>query len=222
MARSSTTTPARSRDRVTTNGRPRTRAAGPKSGLSAAEPKRATPAAGPRRGTPAAQLETAAPTDGKPARSARQPKPERPAERLSISARVPSSPPPFESYPAIVIEDVWPEIDGGRWPIKRVVGDTVEVWADIFKEGHDVLSARVLYRRYDQAAWQVAPMQLLANDRWYGHFAVGDNTRYHYTVEAYTDVFGSWRADLEKRVAAGQDVSSELLEGRRLVEQALE
>ncbi|HYY88288.1 MAG TPA: maltotransferase domain-containing protein, partial [Chloroflexota bacterium] len=201
--------------------------AGPKGQLPAGEPKRATPAAGPKgrlpvagpkRGLPAAQLETAAPADGKPARSARQPKP----ERLSISARVPSSPPPFESYPAIVIEDVWPEIDGGRWPIKRVVGDTVEVWADIFKEGHDVLSARVLYRRYDQAAWQVAPMQLLANDRWYGHFAVGDNTRYHYTVEAYTDVFGSWRADLEKRVAAGQDVSSELLEGRRLVEQALE
>jgi starch synthase (maltosyl-transferring) len=130
--------------------------------------------------------------------------------------------PPFETYAAIVIEDVWPEIDGGRWPIKREVGDTVEVWADVFKEGHDLLCARVLHRREQDTAWQEAPMRLFGNDRWVGSFTVQENTRYRYTVEAFTDVFGSWRAELEKRVAAGQDVASELLEGQRLMREAIE
>jgi starch synthase (maltosyl-transferring) len=143
-----------------------------------------------------------------------------------------SKPPPFETYPAIVIEGVAPEIDGGRWPIKRVVGDTVQVSADIFKEGHDLLKARVLYRVAPMAdsrsngrardEWQTAPMEPQGNDSWAGQFVVTDNARYQYTVEAYTDVFGSWQADLEKRLAAHQDVGSDLLEGRRLVQQARE
>ncbi len=130
--------------------------------------------------------------------------------------------PAFDTYPAILIEDVWPEIDGGRWPIKREVGGTVAVWADIFKEGHDLLAARLLFRPEADEAWQTAPMRLHENDRWLGRFAVTCNTRYRYTVEAFTDVFGSWRADLQKRVAAGQDVSPELLEGQRLVRAAAE
>jgi starch synthase (maltosyl-transferring) len=96
----------------------------------------------------------------------------------------------------VVIENVWPEIDGGRWPIKRVVGDTVTVWADIFKEGHDLLSARVLFRCEGRADWQSAPMRPTEDDRWQGTFQVTENARYCYTVEAFTDVFGSWRADL--------------------------
>ena len=72
--------------------------------------------------------------------------------------------PPFDTYPAITIEDVWPQIDGGRWPIKRVVGDVVDVWADIFKEGHDLLTARVLFRPEDETEWQLAPMELFENE----------------------------------------------------------
>src|SRR5262249_9266146 len=71
--------------------------------------------------------------------------------------------PPLETYPAIAIEDVLPELDGGHWPIKRVVGDTIEVWADIFKEGHDVLQARVVYRPVDESNWREAPMRLVEN-----------------------------------------------------------
>jgi len=129
---------------------------------------------------------------------------------------------PFESYSAIAIEAVEPELDGGRWPIKRVVGDSVEVSADILKEGHDVLQARVIYKRLADADWQEVPMRQLSNDRWVGRFSVTDNTRYVYSVLAFTDVFGSWRTEFEKRLAAAQDVTSELLEGRRLVEQAVE
>jgi starch synthase (maltosyl-transferring) len=128
--------------------------------------------------------------------------------------------PPLGTYPAIAIEDVQPELDGGHWPIKRVVGDTIEVWADIFKEGHDLLQARVVYRPLDDATWRKAPMRPVENDRWVGAFSVDRNTRYVYSVLAFTDTYGSWRADLQKRLAAAQDVTSELLEGRHLVEEA--
>jgi len=131
-----------------------------------------------------------------------------------------SRPPAFDSYPAIAIENVEPEIEGGRWPIKRAVGDTVDVAADIFKEGHDVLQARVVWRPADAREWQEAPMRPTENDRWTGSFTVDRNTRYVYGVLAFTDVYGSWRADFQKRLAAAQDVRSELLEGLRLVEDA--
>jgi starch synthase (maltosyl-transferring) len=140
----------------------------------------------------------------------------KPAPRKAASKRLPA----FDAYPAIAIEYVEPEIDGGRWPIKRVVGDTIDVAADIFKEGHDVLQARVIWRTADAADWHEAPMRPTDNDRWVGSFSVDRNARYVYGVLAFTDVFGSWRTDFQKRLAAAQDVTSELLEGLRLVEDA--
>ena len=128
--------------------------------------------------------------------------------------------PPLEIYPAIAIEDVQPQLDGGYWPIKRVVGDHIQVSADIFKEGHDLLQARVIYRTLDEPVWREEPMRPVENDRWVGSFRVDQNTRYIYGVLAFADVYGSWRADLQKRLGAAQDVSSELLEGQRIVEQA--
>ncbi len=132
--------------------------------------------------------------------------------------------PPFETYAAITIEDVQPQLDGGRWPIKRVEGDAVEVSADILKEGHDLLQARVFFQPIGQpsSTEQEAPMRPVENDRWVGQFSVDQNTRYVYGVLAFTDVFGSWRADFQKRLAAAQDVASELLEGLRLLEDAIE
>src|SRR5438270_9182654 len=85
--------------------------------------------------------------------------------------------PPFETYPAIVIENVQPELNGGRWPIKRVTGDTVEVSADIFKEGHDLLQARVIFHPIGESAWSERPMRFVDNDRWAGRFTVDRNTR---------------------------------------------
>ncbi len=129
--------------------------------------------------------------------------------------------PPLETYPAIAIEEVYPEINGGQWPIKRVVGDAIEVSADIFKEGHDLIQARVSFHALDETEWHEERMWPTDNDRWVGSFTVERNTRYVYSVLAFTDVYGSWRADLQKRLAAAQDVSSELLEGLRLLEQAV-
>jgi len=129
-------------------------------------------------------------------------------------------PDPAQMRRTVVIDNVAPSVDGGRYPVKRVVGDTVEVTADIFKEGHDVIVAFVRYRRAADRAWRESPMQLVDNDRWAGRFVVEANARYVFTVEALPHPFRSWRADLDKRVAAGQDVASELLEGAELVEAA--
>src|SRR5688500_40779 len=121
---------------------------------------------------------------------------------------------------SVVIEQVAPELDDGRYAIKREVGDELVVEADICREGHDQLAARLLFRRWDEPGWREAPMAHRDNDRWSGSFLLEANTRYVYTVEARPDVFRSWELDLKKRAEAGQDLTSDLLEGRRLLEEA--
>src|SRR5690606_17468124 len=116
--------------------------------------------------------------------------------------------------------NVHPEIDDGRYPVKREVGDFLEVTADIFKEGHDILAAVLKYREKGTAQWSEVPMILLDNDRWRGSVPLEKNTRYYYTIEAWLDRFETWRHGLEKKLDAGQDVEVELIEGRLLVEAA--
>jgi starch synthase (maltosyl-transferring) len=129
--------------------------------------------------------------------------------------------PAQDALPRLVIECVTPELDCGRFAVKRTIGDSVEVSADIFKDGHDVLAARIRYRGPDDREPRYASMVYeFASDRWYGGFPVDRAGRWSYTVEAWTDAFRTWRSELERKVAAGQDVSSELLEGAQLVEQA--
>lgn len=117
------------------------------------------------------------------------------------------------------IENVRPEIDGGRFPIKRTPGEKVEVTADIFADGHDVLSAQLLYRAESQPEWSIAPMRELVNDAWSGEFRIPAQERHFYTVRAWPDAFKSWVRDLKKRRAADQDLSLEFLIGAELVAQ---
>src|SRR5215469_5142589 len=119
----------------------------------------------------------------------------------------------------VVIENVSPEIDGGRFAIKRVVGETVEVEADVFADGHDSVACRILYWQ-DKAKRQSSPMKLVGNDRWRGEFVVSTIGQYHYTVEGWIDPFQTWRNGLQKRVAAKQDVRVELLVGADLIDAA--
>ena len=120
----------------------------------------------------------------------------------------------------VVVEGVTPEIDCGRFPIKRTVGESVVVEADVFADGHDALSCTVLYRWDGDSEWAEAPMEPLANDRWRGRFRVAQMGRYTYTVQAWIDRFKSWRRDLEKKGRAGQDLSTDLLVGAQMVEEA--
>jgi starch synthase (maltosyl-transferring) len=123
---------------------------------------------------------------------------------------------------SIVIERIEPELDGGRYPVKRVVGDRFQVTADIFADGHDLLDAALLLRADDEESWTEVPMRPIDNDRWSGHVQLTRNRWHRYAVEAWRDVFGSWRYGLHKKVEAGVPVPTELEEGRILVRAALE
>jgi starch synthase (maltosyl-transferring) len=120
----------------------------------------------------------------------------------------------------VVIEGVDPEIDAGRFPIKRCVDDTVQVRADIYADGHDQLSARLLHRRAEDSDWRQAAMPLIENDRWGGEFKVEELGRYAYTIIAWVDAYGTWAADLAKRVKAGVDISVDALSGVKLLQTA--
>ncbi|TDR89748.1 maltotransferase domain-containing protein [Enterovirga rhinocerotis] len=139
------------------------------------------------------------------------------AERAAAGAR-PSSEPTGEGR--VVIESVWPELDGGTTPIKRVVGESVEVWADIFSDGHDKIAAEIQYRPWDETVWRSAPMRFLENDRWHGAFPLVRNTRFLYRIEAWRDPFASWHHEIEAKRAAGIDVRLETIEGARIAERA--
>lgn len=121
----------------------------------------------------------------------------------------------------VVIEVIKPEIDAGRFPLKRIVGDRVQVEADIFVDGHDALSALLLYRHVSEAAWTELALEPLANDRWQGSFDLPRLGAYLYTIRAGVDPFRSWRRDLLKKAQAGQDVAVDLMAGAALIEQTL-
>ena len=134
----------------------------------------------------------------------------------------PQSEPPAR----IEIQHPAPAVDGGRYPAKRCVGDTVAVSADIFKDGHEMLRAVARYRGPGQRRWQEAVLlpvdDHLDGVRWEGHFDVDRIGRWQYTVEAWTDLFGTWRHEVERKLLAGQhDLSSELSEGAVLLAEAL-
>jgi starch synthase (maltosyl-transferring) len=120
----------------------------------------------------------------------------------------------------VVIEAVSPELDGGVTPVKRLVGDVVEVEADIFSDGHDKIAAEILYRPADEATWRRAPMRFVENDRWRGSFPLERNARYVFTIEGWRDPFASWLHEIEAKRAAGVDVRLETIEGARIAEQA--
>jgi starch synthase (maltosyl-transferring) len=120
----------------------------------------------------------------------------------------------------VIVTGVAPEIEGGRFPCKRVIGEEVVVEADIFTDGHEALSARLLWRYAKDRRMRQVPMEFLGNDRWRARFAGEKLGRYRYTIEAWLDPFKGWRRDMEKRLGAYQDVSVDLIIGGRLVEAA--
>ncbi|GAC1303977.1 MAG: hypothetical protein NVSMB21_03810 [Vulcanimicrobiaceae bacterium] len=118
---------------------------------------------------------------------------------------------------AVAIEAVEPQLDGGRFPVKRVVGERVVVEADVFREGHDALAARLLVRAPGTTAWTAYPFELYDNDRYRGSFDVALPGRYAYAVEAWPDAFATWRSDVAKKRAVDASLALELVEGRALV-----
>jgi starch synthase (maltosyl-transferring) len=142
------------------------------------------------------------------------------AAAIALAAREPDAQ-AIGTRRTIIIERIEPELDGGRYPVKRVVGDQLLVTADIFAEGHDLLDAAVLLRADDDPAWREAPMRPIENDRWSGHVELLRNRWHAYAVEAWRDGFGSWRHGLDRKVEANVPVPVELEEGRILLEAAM-
>ncbi|MGP1615646.1 MAG: maltotransferase domain-containing protein, partial [Pollutimonas bauzanensis] len=124
--------------------------------------------------------------------------------------------------PRIAIENITPSVDHGRFPIKRALGDAIVVQADVLMDGHDHVAANLLWRAVDEAKWRAVPMRHLGNDRWQAQFSPDRMGRHSYGVQAWLDVWRSYREQLRKKVAAGLDVSLEVEEGRLLVSAALE
>ena len=125
-----------------------------------------------------------------------------------------------EAGGAFHIEDIYPLIDGGRFPVKRIVGERVEVWADIYRDGHDVIAAALVWRREADREWRREPMTHGSNDRWGGSFVPDQPGRYLYAIEAWTDEFATWRHGFELKQKAGADLTLDALEGAGMLTKA--
>jgi starch synthase (maltosyl-transferring) len=123
--------------------------------------------------------------------------------------------------PTVVIENIEPLVECGRYPIKRAVGEDLVVEADVFKDGHDVVGAVLKWRRLGDTRWHETPMKPLVNDRWRGVCSLFENATYEFTIEAWSDVFRSWQHEFHKKLEGGvKDLRSETLEGAQIVESA--
>ncbi|HEU5290860.1 MAG TPA: alpha-1,4-glucan--maltose-1-phosphate maltosyltransferase [Cyclobacteriaceae bacterium] len=113
----------------------------------------------------------------------------------------------------VIIENIQPQVDGGRYPAKRTVGERVDVSADILTDGHDHIRAEVLYRKEQDREWRSVEMEQAENDSWVASFVVMEKTPYVFTVQAWVDHFETWYDGFKKKASAKIDVSLELSEG---------
>lgn len=121
---------------------------------------------------------------------------------------------------AFLIEDVYPRIDGGRFPVKRIAGERVEVWADIYRDGQDVTAAALIWRGELAREWRREPMTLHSDDRWGGSFVPDAPGRYLYAIEAWTDEFATWQRGFELKQRAGADLALDAIEGAGMLTKA--
>jgi starch synthase (maltosyl-transferring) len=132
-----------------------------------------------------------------------------------------AAPPPRTQPDRILILDLRPSIEGGRWPVKRTVGDAVVVECDIVRDGHEHLRAVVRHRPPGAGGFHEEPMAQVDADLWRGGFVTSALGRHRFQVEAWLDPFASWRSEVERKLAAGQeDLDGELAEGAALLEAA--
>jgi starch synthase (maltosyl-transferring) len=137
-----------------------------------------------------------------------------------VTAAAQTAPRQNDGRVRVIVEAVRPQVDGGRFPIKRSVGEAVIVEADVFTDGHDAVRAEICWQHDGETQWQRAEMQALSNDRFRAAFKVDTLGRYAYTVEAWVDHLLSWRLEIARRVEA-EDIASALLQGAQLIEHAV-
>ncbi len=123
-------------------------------------------------------------------------------------------------WPRLVVESITPNVVGGDFAVKRVVGERITVDAKVYADGHEQLAVELLWRTGDQEAWRAVRMEQLPNDSWRAAFALGRMGQYEFCVEGWLDRFGGFRRDFRKKLDAGVAQSVDFAEGRVLVERA--
>ena len=121
---------------------------------------------------------------------------------------------------AFLIEDVYPSVDGGRFAAKRIAGEPVEVWADIYRGGDAVIAAALIWRKEQDREWRSEPMTHHGNDRWSGAFTPVEPGQYVYAIEAWTDEFATWSRAVARKQRTGADISLDAIEGAGLLTKA--
>lgn len=125
-----------------------------------------------------------------------------------------------DSNHRFILEDIYPSVGNGRFPIKRIANEPIEVWVDILRDGHEVTTACLRWRAENEKNWRAELMAHHGQDRWTGSFIPAAPGRYSYAIEAWTDTFGTWRRDYLLKHNAGADVSLEIREGREILSRA--
>ncbi len=156
-----------------------------------------------------------------------EPKPTPPTQTRKNSPTSPAqqpkpskSPVPASARNRVVIDRVTPAVDRHAFPVKRVTGERVDVAADLLCDGHDTIAAEILHRHEGDQRWKTTPLKPGINDLWEGHFEVGDIGHSEYTIRAWVDRFGSWASDMAKRIAADQNITTDLKIGAALIREA--
>jgi starch synthase (maltosyl-transferring) len=122
----------------------------------------------------------------------------------------------------VFIENIKPQVNCGDFPVKRVIGDTIKITADIYCDSHDVLSAEVLHKFQDDKEWKTTEMEFVINDEWKAEFPLDSIGSYFYTVRAWVDHFKSWHRDILKKIDAQVDIGVDLQIGASLIQEALD
>ena len=115
---------------------------------------------------------------------------------------------PEEGRKRVIIEAIQPQVDCGRYPVRRIIGDQIAISAAIFSDGHDHVAARLLFKHESERQWRSTPMTALGNDLWSASFTVEQLGAWTYTIQAWVDHFDTWCDDLKKRLAAQPDPAS--------------
>jgi starch synthase (maltosyl-transferring) len=122
--------------------------------------------------------------------------------------------------PRLAIEAITPQVDDGKFPVRRPLGDMVDIEADLICDGHDQLAGEVLVRAADETNYRSFPLTLITNDRWGASIPLERLGRHFFAVTAWKDIYGTFVDELSKKHAAGVPTSLELREGLALVEAA--
>lgn len=122
----------------------------------------------------------------------------------------------------VIIENVSPSIDGGKFPSKSVLNDMFAVHADVFADGHDVLRAEILYKHESEKGWHTIEMEPMVNDRWKGKFKVSTTGWYLYKVRGWIDRFQTWYRDIIKKYNAEVATPADFIIGKNIIDEIVE